>query len=454
MKYDVIIVGAGPAGIFSALELTKKKGLKVLMLEKGKDLKNRRCYVRTGSTCKRCTPCETICGWGGAGAFSDGKLNLSPEIGGNLQKWVPRLKSLIDEVDRIFLDYGAPKKIYGENQDEIEHWQSAALKANLRLIPSKVRHLGTERCRKVLANMRKELESRVEIRTEFEVTQIVAINGKARGVVGKNREKIDGRYVICAPGRSGADWLQGEARRLDLTTTNNPVDVGVRVELPGVCMAPLTNAVYEPKLIYYSKHFDDKIRLFCMNPYGEVVAEYVNHIVTVNGHSWEEKRTSNTNFALLVSTSFTEPFREPIKYGEYLASLANMLGDGVLVQRLGDLQRGRRSTPERIRRGIVEPTLKDATPGDLSFVLPYRYLLGILEMIEALDCLTPGVNSPHTLLYGVEVKFYSMQLKLNQTLQTEIENLFAIGDGAGITRGLVQAAASGLWVGRNLRSHI
>lgn len=454
MNYDAIIIGAGPAGIFAALELTKEKRTKVLMLEKGKDLKKRKCWVRTGSDCKRCTPCETICGWGGAGAFSDGKLNLSSEIGGNLKQWVPDLPSLIEEVDRVFLDYGAPKKVYGQNYDEIERWQNAALKANLRLTPSMIRHLGTERCRRVLMNMRKEIENRVEIRTEFEVTEILVANRKVRGVIGKNGEKIQGRYVICSPGRSGADWLQREARRLNLTTSNNPVDVGVRVEVSGACMEPLTSVLYEPKLTYFSKHFDDKIRLFCMNPYGEVVTEHVNQIVTVNGHSWEKKRTPNTNFALLVSTSFTKPFREPIKYGEYLASLANMLGDGVLLQRLGDLQSGRRSTPERIRRGVVEPTLKDTTPGDLSFVLPYRYLSGILEMIEAIDSLTPGVNSPHTLLYGVEVKFYSMQLRLNQRLETEVENLFAIGDGAGITRGLVQAAASGLWVGKNLKDRI
>jgi uncharacterized FAD-dependent dehydrogenase len=453
VEYDVIIVGAGPAGIFAALELTRKSDVKVLMLEKGRDLGKRRCYAAAGSECRKCTPCEMICGWGGAGAFSDGKLNLSSDIGGNLADWIPDLHSFIEEVDGIFLNYGAPKKVYGEDRDEMERWQSAALKANLRLVPSRVRHLGTERCRKVLAKMRKQLETRVEIRTEFEVTQILVKNGRASGVVGNDGRTLKGRYVILSPGRSGADWLQKEARRLKLTTWNNPVDVGIRVELPGVCMEPLTGVLYEPKLLYFTRHFDDKIRLFCMNPYGEVVTEYVNGIITVNGHSWEKRRTPNTNFALLVSTDFTDPFREPIKYGEYIASLANMLGGGVLVQRLGDLQSGRRSTPERIRRSIVRPTLKNATPGDLSFVLPYRYISGIMEMIEALNALAPGVNSPHTLLYGVEVKFYSMQIELNQALQTQVRNLFAIGDGAGITRGLLQAAVSGLWVGRYLRTH-
>lgn len=452
MRYDVIIIGAGPAGIFSALELSKRKK-SVVILEKGKDITKRRCPAREEKKeCQRCKVCEIIYGWGGAGAFSDGKLILSPDIGGLLPHFVgTEIDKLIKEVDKIFLHYGATNEVYGENEDEVEKLQRAALKVDLTLTPSRVRHLGTESCREILSNMKRELNGKVDIRTKFDVDEIITEDKKVIGVRGKNGEKIRGKYVICGPGRGGADWLQKEATRLGLTTKSNPVDVGVRIELPAVVMEKITSVVYEPKLTYYSKYFDDRIRLFCMNPYGEVVTEYSNGIVTVNGHSYKDKKTNNTNFALLVSTTFTEPFNEPIKYGEYIASLANMLGKGVIVQRLGDLRSGRRSTHERMQRGIVKPTLKDATPGDLSFILPYRYLPSILEMLDALDRLAPGVNSPHTLLYGAEVKFYSLQLKINSRLETEIKNLYTIGDGGGITRGLVQAAASGLYVGRMIK---
>jgi uncharacterized FAD-dependent dehydrogenase len=271
-----------------------------------------------------------------------------------------------------------------------------------------------------------------------------------RGVRLKNGEEILSDFVVLAPGREGSRWLESEAKAHALTLLQNPVDIGVRVELPAPVFAHLTSVTYEPKLVYYSKKFDDKVRTFCVNPYGEVVKEYLKGIWTVNGHSYTHRRTNNTNFALLVSTVFTEPFNEPISYGAYIARLANFLGQGVIVQRLGDLHAGRRSTHERIAKGIIQPTLKDATPGDLSFVLPYRYLSDIVEMLEALERIAPGVNSRHTLLYGVEVKFYSMQLKLSRSLETEIANLFAIGDGAGVSRGLVQASVSGVIAAREI----
>jgi uncharacterized FAD-dependent dehydrogenase len=270
------------------------------------------------------------------------------------------------------------------------------------------------------------------------------------GVVTTDGERISCRYLIAAPGREGASWLTAEMDRLGLHREANPVDVGVRVELPAAVLEPLTSVLYEPKLIFYSKFFDDRVRTFCMCPYGEVVTEYYNGVITVNGHSYADQRTDRTNFALLVSTRFTEPFHEPIAYGKYLASLANLLGGGVIVQRLGDLEAGRRSTRERIARGLVQPTLASATPGDLSFVLPFRYLTGVLEMMDALDKLAPGAASRHTLLYGVEVKFYSSRPRLTASLETEIGNLFAIGDGAGVTRGLVQASASGLVAAREV----
>jgi uncharacterized FAD-dependent dehydrogenase len=301
------------------------------------------------------------------------------------------------------------------------------------------------------------LADRVEIRTRSAAERLLTSNGHITGVTTTDGQELRCRYLVVAPGREGSDWLLGEARRLGLGVSNNPVDVGVRVELPAEIMAPLTDVLYEGKLQYQTPFFDDKVRTFCMCPYGEVTTEYIgapDGVVSVNGHSYAEHKTNNTNFALLVSTTFTEPFREPIAYGRHLARLANIISGGVLLQRLGDLQRGRRSTPERIRRGIVEPTLRGATPGDLSFVLPYRYLRDILEMLQAMDHLLPGVNAGDTLLYGVEVKFYSARLQLTPQLETQIHNLFAVGDGAGVTRGLIQASASGLLVADEIRRRI
>ena len=448
-SYDVIIVGAGPAGIFAALELAKARSLRVLMLEKGKDLDQR---LRPGQRAKVPPGC-LVSGWGGAGAYSDGKLTLSPHFGGQLGDYVssPALEHLIEEVDQTYLRFGAPTEIHGTEEEGIRELAHRATLADLELIPARIRHLGTERCPVILQAMHRELENAVEIRTETLAEQIVAREGRVTGVRIAGGKRLSCRYLIVAPGRDGAGWLTQQADRLGLKRKDNPVDVGVRVEVPAVTLQRITDLIYEPKLVFYSKTFDDRVRTFCMCPYGEVVTEYYNdNVITVNGHSYASKRTGNTNFALLVSTSFTEPFRDPIAYGKYLAGLANVLGGGVIVQRLGDLQAGRRSTHERIRRGIVQPTLASATPGDLSFVLPYRHLSGILEMLQALDQVAPGVASRHTLLYGVEVKFYSSRPKLSGSLETEVAGLFAIGDGAGVTRGLVQASASGILAAREI----
>jgi uncharacterized FAD-dependent dehydrogenase len=283
-----------------------------------------------------------------------------------------------------------------------------------------------------------------------EVKGLIVKNGTIEGVETVDGEKFFGKYVIVAPGRGGAEWLQTEAQSLGLKTLNNPVDVGIRVEVLATVMEELTNTLYEPKFVYYSKFFDDQVRTFCVAPYGEVISESYNGVLTVNGQSYAERKTENTNFAILVRTSFTEPFREPIAYGKYLARLSNLLSGGILIQRLGDLEAGRRSTPDRIARSVVTPTLKNATPGDLSFVLPYRYLADIREMLEALDKIAPGIHSRDTLLYGVEVKFYSSRLELSNSLETKINNLFTIGDGAGVTRGLIQASASGVIVAREI----
>jgi len=298
--------------------------------------------------------------------------------------------------------------------------------------------------------MHRHLKEKVEIRTGVEVKGLLVKNGKVQGVRTNRREKIFGKYVLVAPGISGAEWLKSEAQILGLKTLNSPVDVGVRVEVLASVMDELTDVLFEPKFIYYSKSFDDQVRTFCVAPRGEVITESYDGILTVNGQSYAERKTENTNFAILVSTRFTEPFREPIAYGKYLARLSNLLSGGIIIQRLGDLLAGRRSTEGRIKRSLVVPTLKNATPGDLSFVLPYRYLANIREMLQALDKVTPGIQSKDTLLYGLEIKFYTSRLELNNCLETRIRNLFTIGDGAGVTRGLIQASASGVIVGREI----
>jgi len=445
--YDVAIIGAGPAGIFAALKLASRRGLKILMLDMGPDIGERRCPSRDGRVvCVRCASCALSSGWGGAGAFSDGKLTLSPGIGGWLSELLgrDRVESLISEVDAIFTKFGAPARVYGGNPDDLDAISRRASLAGFELSTNKLRHLGTDLSRKILTDMREYMGGSVEIRTRTPVSGIRAEGGVVKGVRLADGSDLESRVVLAAPGRIGAEWLSAESRRLGLGLTQNPVDIGVRVEVPAEVLAPMTDALYEPKLKYVSKRFDDAVRTFCVNPYGEVITEYYGDVITVNGHSFEDRRTSNTNFAVLVSTTFTDPFKEPIAYGKYIARLANLLSGGIIIQRLGDLVLGRRSTVDRVKRSIVEPTLRNATPGDLSFILPYRILYNIVEMLRALDKLSPGIFSKHTLLYGVEAKFYSSRVDTNGDLETSVKNLFMAGDGAGLTRGLSQAAASGL----------
>ena len=458
MKYDVIIVGAGPAGIFSALELAEKNKLDVLILDRGPEIDKRKCPSSRGLECRHCDPCSILSGWGGAGAYSDGKLTLSNEVGGWLNQYISdgELTSLVKYVDDIYLKFGASEQVFGGDTDKVDVIERQAAAAGLRLVRQEVRHMGTEKCADTLRRMRKELNDKITFMPKTNVKGLLVEGNTIKGIETASGEKITGKYVIVAPGRGGAEWLQTEAQVRGLKTVNNPVDVGVRVEVSATAMERLTDVLYEPKLIYYSKLFDDMVRTFCVSPYGEVTTESYDGVLTVNGGSYAERRTDNTNFAVLVSTSFTEPFKEPIAYGKYIARLSNLLSGGVMVQRLGDLVSGRRTTPERLARSIVTPSLKNATPGDLSFVLPYRYLSDIREMLQTLDIIAPGVHSRDTLLYGVEVKFYSSHLQLNHTLETKIQNMFTIGDGAGVTRGLIQASASGVIVAREIikREHM
>ncbi len=445
-KYDVILIGAGPSTIFATLILVEAGIEKIAIFEKGKDIHER----------KRGIPKDLLCGWGGAGAFSDGKLTLSTKIGGFLDEFIPssQLKELLKEADNLWISFGAPKETQGETSDRTEVLYQEAKQAGLEFLPMKIRHLGTENCVPLLKRIRDHLQTRVDIFFETPVKEILVEGDRVKGVLLRDDRRVEADFVICGPGRVGAEWVKREIERLGIPSAPNPVDIGVRVEAPASILLKLTEIAYEAKLIYYSKTFDDRVRTFCMNPFGEVVTEIIDAIITVNGHSYAEKRTENTNFAVLVSSTFTEPFNDPIGYGKYIARLANLLGQGVIVQRLGDLLDGRRSTRERIERCITRPTLPSATPGDLSFVLPYRHLKNIIEMLEAMDRITPGIFSRHTLLYGVEVKFYTNRIKLSPALETDIKNLFFVGDGAGVTRGLIQASISGIIASREILKRV
>ncbi len=446
MNYRVVIVGSGPAGIFTALTLVDAGVDGIAIFDQGNNLEER----------NRRDARDVLCGWGGAGAFSDGKLAISTEVGGYLSDFMDHesLIGLLKRTDETFVNYGAPDRIFGKISPSIEEIADRACMAGLEFVPTVIRHIGTENCQNVLSRMRTAIQGKVEILTNCTVKKLIHEEGQVRGVELSDGRRAFSDFVVVAPGRVGANWMKKEAEHIGLKTTVSPVDIGVRVEMPSIVLKKLTDVTYESKLIYYSKTFDDKVRTFCMNPFGEVVAEENEGIVTVNGHSYAQKRSANTNFAVLVSSTFTEPFHDPIAYGRYIAQLANLLGGGIIIQRLGDLLAGRRSTESKIRDCLTRPTFPKATPGDLSFVFPYRHLQSIIEMLEAMDKLAPGVFSRHTLLYGVEVKFYSNRIEVSQEMETRVKNLFAVGDGAGISRGLLQASASGVIAAKAIASRL
>lgn len=458
-KYDVVIIGAGPSGIFCAYELiSRKSDIKILMLEKGRPIEKRVCPKRTTKKCVGCQPCSITTGFAGAGAFSDGKLSLSPDVGGNLPEILgyERTLELIHESDEIYLKFGADKNVYGvDKEKEIEEIRRKAINANLKLIECPIRHLGTEEGYKIYSKLQEHLaEAGVEMQFNTMVKDILIEEGAVRGVVTDKDETYLAEEVVSAVGREGSDWFSHICQAHDIETQVGTVDIGVRVEVRDEIMAFLNENLYEAKLVYYTPTFDDKVRTFCTNPSGEVATEYYeNGLAVVNGHAYKSKdlKTKNTNFAILVSKNFTKPFKTPIEYGKQIAQLSNMLCDGkILVQTFGDFQRGRRTTEERLCRNNLIPTLKDAVPGDLSLVFPHRIMVDIQEMIMALDKVTPGIASDETLLYGVEVKFYSNKVVVDEHFESSIKGLRAIGDGASVTRGLQQASANGISVARSI----
>lgn len=456
MDYDIIIIGAGPGGIYSAYELTKEHtDLKIAVFEAGNPLEKRKCPIdgEKVTSCIRCKTCAIMSGFGGAGAFSDGKYNITNNFGGTLYEHVGRQTALdlMNYVDHINTSHGAENtKLYSTAGTR---FKKLCLQNKLHLLDASIRHLGTDLNYVVLENLYKELKDKVDFYFNTPVSTIEVLSEGFRVVYGDT--SADCRKCIISVGRSGSKWMESVCRQLSIPTLSNRVDLGVRVELPAVIFSHLTDELYESKIVYRTEKFEDNVRTFCMNPYGIVVNENTNRIITANGHSYEDvnMRTENTNFALLVSKHFSEPFRDSNGYGESIARLSNMLGGGVIVQRFGDLMRGRRSTVRRIEEGLVRPTLK-ATPGDLSLVLPKRILDGIIEMIQALDKIAPGTANDDTLLYGVEVKFYNMEVEIDENLESPYKGLYIIGDGSGVTHSLSHASASGVYVARHILANI
>lgn len=456
MNYDIIIIGAGPGGIFSAYELSRlRPDLKVAVIEAGHELSKRRCPIDGEKTksCIGCKSCSIMSGFGGAGAFSDGKYNITNDFGGTLYEYIGKKKALelMEYVDEINMRYGGEgTKLYSTAGTK---FKKLCMQNDLHLLDASVRHLGTDINYVVLENLYADLKDKIHFYFDMPVESVARSDGQYQVIC--HDRTFTCKECVISVGRSGSKWMEHVCKDLDIETNSNRVDLGVRVELPAEIFSHLTDELYESKIVYRTQKYGDRVRTFCMNPKGAVVNENTNGIVTVNGHSYEDpaKQTQNTNFALLVAKHFSEPFKDSNGYGESIARLSNMLGGGVIVQRFGDLIRGRRSTPSRIEESFTTPTL-NATPGDLSLVLPKRLLDGIIEMIYALDKIAPGTANDDTLLYGVEVKFYNMEVAVDHNLETKHPGLYMIGDGSGITHSLSHASASGIHVARNIAKEL
>lgn len=464
MKYDVIIVGAGPAGIYCSYELiTKKPNLKVLLVDKGLDIYHRHCPILEHKLTKcpinkegvsGCYPtCSITNGFGGAGAYSDGKFNITSEFGGWMTDYLPAdtVLDLIRYVDSINLKYGANATITNPYTDKVREIERRGYAVGLKLLRAEVRHLGTEVNLQIMKAIYDYLNTKITMRFKAEVTDIIIEDNKVKGVM-IGDERLESDYVFMAAGRDGATWLQSICEEHDISLTHNQVDIGVRVETNDVIMEEINKNLYEGKFVYRAS-VGTEVRTFCSNPSGYVVVENHSGTILANGHSYRDPKlgSHNTNFALLVSHKFSEPFNKPNEYAHEVSRLANQLSCGsIIVQRYGDIKKGRRTTAKRLKEGFVEPTLKEAVPGDLGLVLPYNTMKSIIEMIEALDHVTPGIANEHTLFYGVEAKFYSARPVVNEYFETKVNGFYVGGDGAGLTRGLAQAGANGVWVARNI----
>ena len=451
--YDVVIIGAGPAGLFAAYELSEKSNLSVLVIDEGGDVKQRVCPMFELGYCIECKPCHIMSGVGGAGGLSDGTINLRPDIGGDLSELTGDENyawQLVWEVDQIFLRHRAPRNLFRGNPEQVRYWEQRAAQAGVKFIPIIQRHIGSDRTPEVIDDIKKHLESK-GVKFLLWTKALEFGQGWVKVRRGKDVFEIKARYIIVAPGRGGADWFHEVAQKIGLKARHGPIDVGVRVEVPAIVMEPITSINHDPKFHIYTDTYDDFVRTFCTNPNGFVVEERYDGYVGVNGHSMHEKKSNNTNFAFLSRIELTEPVEDTTAYGKSIAQLATTIGGGKpLIQRLGDLRRGRRSTWTRIRRSDVEPTLKNVTPGDIAMALPHRVVTNIIEGLEKLDRVLPGVASDHTLLYAPEIKYYAMKVEVDENLETSIEGIFAAGDGAGLSRDIVNAAATGLLAARGI----